>query len=328
MTCRAIAIPGGGADRFRLLITPDGKTVYVGTDSGGLAPIHTATSTAGKVIPFKGTASPAFTPDSKTLYVVTFSKNERLEVVPVDTVTSRRGKPMLIHGARAASTWMGVAGRTLYVLVGGTAWIQRFDTATNRPERPASLRREKVQDSPPVPAALSDTTLYIGHGRMVIPVSTSSGKPGKPISLASTVGGLAYAHAAGTPGGNAVYAILDNDSLVPISTATNTTGKAITEIGKDDLKVTFTPDGKIALVLSGNGKLTWIRTATSKVIRSVSLPPLAGKELAVSYMAVTPDGKTLYLRREEHPMLAIQVATGQVRHPFSLDLISPIVISP
>jgi YVTN family beta-propeller protein len=68
---------------------------------------------------------------------------------------------------------------------------------------------------------------------------------------------------AATPNGKTVYvASLSSDTVIPISTATNTAGRPI-KVARFPFAITITPDGKIAYVQSENSRLTPIMTATN-----------------------------------------------------------------
>jgi DNA-binding beta-propeller fold protein YncE len=78
-------------------ITPDGKTLYVGSDGplrGAVIPISTATNRSGQPIPVAADDI-AITPDGRTLYAAA-----RQGVVPISTATNTPGKPIRPAGYR------------------------------------------------------------------------------------------------------------------------------------------------------------------------------------------------------------------------------------
>jgi DNA-binding beta-propeller fold protein YncE len=80
-----------------MAITPDGKTLYVGSDGplrGAVIPISTATNRAGQPIPVAA-EDMAITPDGRTLYAAA-----RQGVVPISTATNTPGKPIRPAGYR------------------------------------------------------------------------------------------------------------------------------------------------------------------------------------------------------------------------------------
>jgi DNA-binding beta-propeller fold protein YncE len=86
-------------ENFTSVITPDGRTVYVGGsfgpsfNRGFVVPVSTATGAVGKAIVLRGHPyRMAVTPDGKTLYVVCAGFPGPQEVVPVNTATNTAGK--------------------------------------------------------------------------------------------------------------------------------------------------------------------------------------------------------------------------------------------
>ncbi len=83
---------------YTMLITPDGKTLYVGDwGSGTVTPIRTAANTAGR--PIKTGANPfaiamAVTPNGKILYVLCAGFPGPQDIVPVNTATNTAGPPI------------------------------------------------------------------------------------------------------------------------------------------------------------------------------------------------------------------------------------------
>jgi DNA-binding beta-propeller fold protein YncE len=127
--------PGSGLTAL-IAITPDGKTVYVGT-IGTVIPISTATGTPGTPTRI-GTGVPAeeivFTPDGKTAYV-TNEEGPTGRVVPISTATGTPGKPILIGvGSTVAIT---SDGKTVYAAAQNK--VVPISTATNRPGKPIRL---------------------------------------------------------------------------------------------------------------------------------------------------------------------------------------------
>jgi YVTN family beta-propeller protein len=86
-----------GSGPGAMAITPNGRTLYVLTDSG-VTPVSTATNTAGKKIPLTGLFSNiAITPNGRTAYIV----NDVFEpgdtpgtVIPLHTATGKVGRPI------------------------------------------------------------------------------------------------------------------------------------------------------------------------------------------------------------------------------------------
>ena len=106
-------IPVGGSGDFYfgqgpIAFTPDGKTAYVGSESGTVIPISTATGTPGKPIHVVGgyPNQIVITPDGKTAYVLTTPMSGQNTVIPISTATNTPGKP--IEVARGAPLAMAI----------------------------------------------------------------------------------------------------------------------------------------------------------------------------------------------------------------------------
>jgi len=106
-------IPVGGSGDFyfgqgQIAFTPDGKTAYVGSESGTVIPISTATGTPGKPIHVVGgyPNQIVITPDGKTAYVLTTPMSGQNTVIPISTATNTPGKP--IEVARGAPLAMAI----------------------------------------------------------------------------------------------------------------------------------------------------------------------------------------------------------------------------
>ena len=96
------------------------------------------------------------------------------------------------------------------------------------------------------------TTLYVSVATFlnaVIPISTRTGRAGKPIHLSRdgmlVMGGQNIIRI--TPDGQTAYVLLDQSGLALINTATNQVRKRI-DIGKQPAGIAITPDGKTVYV--------------------------------------------------------------------------------
>lgn len=138
------------------------------------------------------------------------------------------------------------------------------------------------------------------------PINTTTGKPGKPITVsnpaASPPGQIAI-----TPNGKTAYVVITamvgagSVGVVPIQTATNKPGKPI-PVGFFPRAIAITSNGKTAYATSDSG-LTPIRTATKtpgKTIKGLSGP-----------IAITPDGSTVYVGSSSHTVTPVSTATNK-----------------
>jgi DNA-binding beta-propeller fold protein YncE len=296
----------------RPVAPPDRGTVYVlgftaGSDgeAANLTPIPVATNTPGTPIAVNlgasGLAQMAATPDEKTIY----TGGSDGTVTPVSTATGTAGKPIPVGLTPGLPNHMVTSpdGKTVYVL--GANSLTPISTATNRPG--PSLDPWGPYAPTSIAISPDGSTLYVGVDtssqtvpNYVIPVSTATDEPGKPIRLDSSPDAIVVA-----PDGRTAYVIGEapppfNSSHQPstsnevvvtsISTATNTAGPAVIA-GQGGLgAVLMTPDGlHIYIATSDPFSLIPFSTATD----SAGSPIGFGSSL-VTALAATPDGRTVY----------------------------------
>jgi YVTN family beta-propeller protein len=208
-------------DPEAMAITPDGRTLYVASDtSGTVTPIRTATWTALR--PIRAGQQPgavAVTPDGKTAYV----KSETTGVMtPIRTATNTALRPVRIGNPGSYPDPQAIAipprGKTAYVLGGGH--VTPIATATRRARTP--IRIDPGAGSlvmSPDGARLYAVDYLSG---IITPVSTATGKALHEIHLRTLIGDVAV-----TPDSKTVYAGLKGGTLIPFATATGKRGKAI-----------------------------------------------------------------------------------------------------
>jgi DNA-binding beta-propeller fold protein YncE len=269
---------------------------------GAVVPISTATNRAGKPIPVSGGAGDiAFTPDGKTAYVASGDSPgaQPSTVTPINTTSNTPGKPIKVDPAPPAPGSTAIIaitpdGKTAYV--GGQDKVVPISTATNTPGRPIH-----IDGSPSDIAITPDSkTAYVRINAAksgIIPISTATNTAGKPIRVCRARPGTNPLQdfprlIAITPDGKTLYVGCADDTLTPISTATNTPGRPI-PISGGTITIAFTPDGKTAYV-GGGGTVTPVSTATN----TAGKPIHTGLPVA-EVMAITPDGKTLYVTNYE-----------------------------
>jgi YVTN family beta-propeller protein len=185
-----------GRVSFQIAITPDGKTAYVVSGSS-VTPISTATNTAGKPIHLDGNfgeGAIAITPDGKTAYVLTINPDT---VVPISTATNAPGNPIKVHLIPGYAPSFGMEaitefaitpdGKTAYLLTGGDSIIP-ISTATNRVGKTirfGSDCRSQPLVHPNISIVITPDgkTAYVACESAVIPISTATHTPGKPIPV-------------------------------------------------------------------------------------------------------------------------------------------------
>jgi YVTN family beta-propeller protein len=270
-----------------MLITPNGKTLYVGDgDSGTVTPVHTATNTAGR--PIKTGANPfaiamAVTPNGKTVYVV--NEEPHGTVTPIDTATNTAGKNIKV-GVTPFAIVITPDGKTAYVL-------------------------NLAQGAP-------------GKGT-VTPINTATNTAGKPIPIKHAAFPLASNLMVITPNGKTIYAA-SNTTLTPIDTATNTALPAIRVAPRHglDTAAAITPDGRTIYIdgefsgTSANEFIVPVNTTTGTAGKAIIV---RGQPSA---MAVTPNGKTLYVLCAGFPgpqdIVPINTATNTAGPPINTGL--------
>lgn len=249
----------------QMLITPDGRTAYLtylgGADST-IRPVSLATGTVGKPILRVPKAStpwitPAITPDGRTIYVLYLRAGT---VTPIPTATNTPGTPIPVP--RPLTVMITPSGRTAFVIGPGT--VTPISTATNTPGKTINTgpHTEVLTVAP------DGKTVYAVHygGTSLTPISTRTGRAGKPIPLHAARG---ISTMVITPDGRTGYAAsasVKDNTVTPISLATNTAGKPLNVPGTA-LNLVITPDGKTAYAYTGlvgqTQLVTPISTATS-----------------------------------------------------------------
>jgi DNA-binding beta-propeller fold protein YncE len=243
--------------------TPAGPTLYIYDigfrgQGGTVTPVSTATNTPGKPIRVGGFGQMAVTPDGKTVYVTTGPT-----VTPISTATNTAGKPIHVSGGDTGGIAITPDGKTAYVTT-DTGTVTPIKTATNTPGTP----------------------IHVGGG------------PGSGGQIVIT------------PDGKTAY-VTTATGVTPISTATNIPGTPIHVPGAGNLggsigKIVITPDGKTAYVLDTGGTVTPINTATNTPGTPIHTwcPATQSRSgcqtimVSAGYIAVTPDGKTVYVATE------------------------------
>jgi DNA-binding beta-propeller fold protein YncE len=168
-------------------------------------------------------------------------------------------------------------------------------------------------------------TLYVASGNTLIPISTATNTPGKPIVLRGQTNSPFTYQIIITPDGSTLYVYNDNkpDIITPVSTATNTSGQPIPIAADQAFAAAMTPDGKTLYVVAGNdGKdVVPISTATNTPGQPINVASAADD------IAVTPDGQTAYVA-SQCPTLARRLRLGCTGPPGEVTPISTATNTP
>ena len=150
----------------------------------------------------------------------------------------------------------------------------------------------------------------------VVPIDTTTGRPGEPIPL-----DFLPEFMSASPDGTMLYVTGDQPSgwvVVPIDTTTNRALPAI-PVGMEPSAFAMTPKGKVLFVLDSGGDTAGaqggdvipIDTATDQ-LGSPILP-----DTAPTSMVMTPNGQTLYVT-DDGSVYPIEVSTDQAGPPITI----------
>jgi DNA-binding beta-propeller fold protein YncE len=336
-----------------MAITPDGKTIYVGDDyvseeqpKPAVVPVSTVTDTAGKPIQLEEVPSQILiTPNGKTAYVLGLAAGPA-EIIPIATATNSPEKPITVGMTGGGAYQMAITpdGTTLYVISSTRAgeapsYVIPIATATNTPGKPIKIQNADVGEIVMNPDGR--TAYAIGQsttGTEIVPITTATNTPGKPVRVAPLAGAQAI-----TPDGQILYLVQlgqygvksGPSGVIPFATATDTPGKLI-KIGGFVYAMAVTPDSSTAYVASEpstkpeppgctgqTGEVTPISTAANA----------PGNPIRVGcdpyFLAITPDGKTVWVANGERTLTPIATATDTPGKPIRFrGVIKAIVVSP
>ena len=303
---KKLLLPGG---RQVMVITPNGKTIYVsGDEPNAVIPVSTATETVEKPIEF-GRQVPqemVVTPNGKTVYVLPLGGNE---IIPIATATNTLEKPIKVGQGLGGPFQMVITpdGKTLYVtwpnLRGtGPAYVVPISTATNTREKAIKIANASFIElvmSPDGANVYALAQLRSMRGIEIIPIATATNTAGKPVSV-GTADGAVYI----SPNGQLLYLVRyglnQTTDVIPFSTATGTLGKPI-KIDSSVYAIAFSPDGSTAYAASQLPQKPAVNcTGQTGVVTPISTATnLPGRALRVACdpyaLAVTPDGKTVWV---------------------------------
>lgn len=114
-----------------------------------------------------------------------------------------------------------------------------------------------------------------------------------------------------TPSGATVYLAV-SDTVVPLSTASNTLGPPIA-VGAGLSDMVISPDGSTVYAAGVTASaITPISTATNRAGTPIPLPS------PPDVLAITPDGKTLFAGLADNDIVAISTASGTAGAPFAV----------
>ncbi len=279
-----------GSGPSAIAITPSATTAYVtdegttNTAPGFVTPIDLLTNTPGTPIPVgSGPDAIAITPNGLTAYVGNYNDDT---VTPINLATNTAGTPIPV-GAAPTAIAISPDGSTAYVTQGFADDDIPIDTATNK-AGPSILNTSNGFASAITP---DGSTLYTPNftGNGVATLDTATDARGSiaalddPEGIAITPDGstayVAYANTFGTSG--------HQGSLLPIDTATDSSGTPIALGTSAAEGVAITPDGSTAFVTDQlSGTVTPVDLASGTAGTPISLGTSGTNPVAI---AITPD---------------------------------------
>jgi DNA-binding beta-propeller fold protein YncE len=220
----------------------------------------------------------------------------------------------LVTGAAGQPIQLGRGVQQMVITPDGTTAYLTYSSGAVRPVSLAAGTVGKPILHVPgisVPAITPDgRTVYIPYFRQdkVIPISTATNTPGKPIPVRRPVT-VAFS------GDGRTAFVTGLGMVTPVSTATNTPGRTFSAGSHADL-LAFAPDGRTVYVVNDAAtSVTPISARTGKAGKPIALHEIHG----AAGMVITPDGKTLYLASfYANRVTPISLATNTVGKPMNV----------
>jgi DNA-binding beta-propeller fold protein YncE len=253
-----------------------------------------------------GVAGMVITPDGKTLYVTTDTTSATVNtIIPVNTLTHRAERPITFApgpGSHPSALVITPDGKTVYT-ASALGTVTPISTITNRPCRPIPFGPKDPDGTAHLAISPDGKTLYAfvsDPGRTlttVTPISTATDKAGKPVPVGQGPQAIVFA-----PDGKTAYVASTGEGpkafvrakLTPINTATNTADRFI-NLGPPatDLSMAIMPNGEklyVSAIWHGSHDNTVfsVSTATNTILKDYW--PFYPRALAL-----TPDGTIAFI---------------------------------
>jgi DNA-binding beta-propeller fold protein YncE len=211
-------LPVGGSPTA-VVVSADGRTIYLANSNDSITPVSVATGKAGRPIAISGgvpsayasaTDGLALTPDGRTLFttVVDPTTDKDMPIARVDLRSGKETGQIRLPGG-VSSFVLSPDGMTMYAVTANNA-LYAVNVATGRPERriavPASAIGTAMVLSP------DGRTLYMAvpsaagssGGGVVVPVNLQTGATDRAVSVGWEPVSLAL-----TPDGRTLYVAID-----------------------------------------------------------------------------------------------------------------------
>jgi YVTN family beta-propeller protein len=227
-------------------------------------------------------------------------------VTPLATATNKAGTPIKV-GVYPSSIMITPNGKTAYVM--GSTSVTPITLATGK----AGAAIDITDGVSPWTALSPDgKTLYVLGLSAATPIDTATGKVGTSIEVGEYPGSIAV-----TPNGATVYVLENGNTLVAISTATDTVTQVADFSESPGYALAITPDSKTVYVATeaagGAGAIFPVQTATGTVGSPITVGSYPW------YETVTSNGKTLYVADSgTDTVTPIDTATGTAGTPIKV----------
>ena len=315
-----------GVSLTGLVVSPDGRTIYLADSADGIAPVSAATGKAGKAIAISGGAPGSFiggpfgglavTPDGRTLFTTVYDEKSgaSLPLARVDLRTGKETGQVRVPGDVVFAFVMSRNGRTLYVASGDNQ-LYAVSAVTGRLERHIPAPQSALEGAGAMVLSPDGRTLYlavsgsdIGSGSgAAVAVNLQTGAVGRAVSVGWEPVSLAV-----TPDGRTLYVAVDGmdafgqsfpNRIVAIDTATGRVRASIPwKVPPHQLAMA--PDGAAVWVMSDTGErrstaddtvtpLSVSSNQPGSSIRSAGLLN-SGQDQPVGVMP-SPDGRRVYV---------------------------------
>jgi DNA-binding beta-propeller fold protein YncE len=322
---------GTGAVSDTLVVSPDGRTLYVPSGTKSITPVATATRKAAPRIRISGpgsVAAMAITPDGRTLFaamVIDSSTEPGLPLARVDLRTGRETGQVDVPGG-AGDFVMSRDGKTLYIVSTFRFIVDRNNNVTNEVHSALyavnAVTGRIERQLPVVPGLLDDEvtmilspdggTLYLANEpnsgqNTVTSLSLRTGQPGSTVGLDNRPTALAI-----TPDGRTLYVTTSGmegelgqtgpNSITAIDTASSRVRASLTWKAQP-MYLTMAPNGKTVWVVSITGAeetaadntVTPVNVATDQPGPSLHTSGWLNYQDSPSAAAISPDSQTLYI---------------------------------
>lgn len=288
-----------------LAATPDGSTLYVGTDTD-VVPVNTATGTAGAPIAINFPTALAVTPDGKTLLVIGDGG-----LYPVPVATNVPGTLIPVgHGANHVV--ITPDSKQAYVGNEDDGTVTPIDLTTDTAGAPIVTGTPTGNDPESLAVTPDGKTVYaagdLGGRYGVVPISTATDTAGTPIALPGAQLGQAQV----SQDGKTLWVLGANGFLDRVSVAT---GKVLPAIRIRGQLGTLTLTPKTVYVGQGLG---WGRLVPVNAVTGIRGPDIPGAR-AITAAALAPGGKTVWaLGADSRTALPVSTAANAPGKPVPL----------